>query len=44
MNKDQLIAEITAKLSELQQLVPENKELETKVSEIEQLVQQLRQV
>lgn len=44
MNKEQLIAEITAKLAEVQQVANGNKEVETKVSEVEQLLQQLRQV
>lgn len=44
MNKEQLIAEITSKLAEVQQAANGNKEVETKVSEVEQLLQQLRQV
>lgn len=44
MNKEQLIAEITAKLAEVQQIDPSNEQLKSKVSEVEQLLQQLRQV
>ena len=44
MNKEQLIAEITSKLAEVQQVASGNKEVETKVSEVEHLLQQLRQV